>query len=810
MPLWHVETTQAQPNNNMVVFEEDAPNQRAAEQLLRQRAIKPTAIPVIPQQLDFQAPQIEFRKESNEIVGKGGVVIAEGGVQVQANEGVYNTQTKQGDVKGDVLMTTSSGVLAAESAKVNVQSETGDFNGLEFDVEEGGYRVEAEQAKKVSEFEFELANSEMTTCRCPDGDKPWEISSSRCNLTQEGYAHAYGSTVYFEGLPLIYAPYLVFPVKNERASGLLPAQVGVNSRDGFQYLQPIFLSVDESTGFTFTPFFSAKSRIGSELTFEKVFSEKSQLDAGILYSNESRRKGQLRGLVVDGLDDPSVDENRFGGFWRQRWLSDKEDPTPIEFVADGRYTSDNVFLREIQEANIGTQQDQFLTSTALVRGTAFEFLNLEARTEYNQMLITPQDLQFQRVPELAAAASETFRPFGQNALGAKLVTSADIVATDFVRQDGYDGWRVNLHPKVTLPFHIQNYVRAAASAELYQTEYSLRDTMLPSAATPLPDGATELESSNSRTVPVLSYGMSTGVERVYDLERGNLLSKVIGLGALNEGQELTRLKHTIEPLVNYTYIPEVEQDDLPLFDQLDRFRERSLLTYGFASRLYGRFFEPYERTTEIEELTSAQETLPMFDMNQSLLDFGRGMVLAPERDIDVREGEIRELGMIRVRQGYDWVEERKDLDPNRDALTDVNIGLALSPSSYFSTAFDSNLNTDSGDFSSYFISLALRDDREDVLRTRYNFVDGRVSQIEGNFELKLSDRLKAGAYGLYDTNTDEFLQSQGLLRFQNSCNCWSLDLGVGQRINPDRRQVMLTFTFGGVGALRQGVGVSND
>jgi lipopolysaccharide assembly outer membrane protein LptD (OstA) len=120
------------------------------------------------------------------------------------------------------------------------------------------------------------------------------------------------------------------------------------------------------------------------------------------------------------------------------------------------------------------------------------------------------------------------------------------------------------------------------------------------------------------------------------------------------------------------------------------------------------------------------------------------------------------------------------------------------------------VNTDSGDFSSYSISVALRDDRNDVLRGRYTFVDGTVSQIEGNAELKLTDQLRAGAYGLYDANTDEFLQSQGLVRFQNSCNCWSVDLGVGQRINPDRRQVMLTFTFGGVGALRQGIGVSND
>jgi LPS-assembly protein len=120
-------------------------------------------------------------------------------------------------------------------------------------------------------LEFELEESAMTTCRCQDGAKPWEIQSSTCNITQNGYAHSYGSKVYFEGVPIFYSPYLVFPVKNERASGLLPAQVGVNSRDGFQYIQPIFLNVDETTGFTVTPFIAARSRVGSEVTFDRIF-----------------------------------------------------------------------------------------------------------------------------------------------------------------------------------------------------------------------------------------------------------------------------------------------------------------------------------------------------------------------------------------------------------------------------------------------------------------------------------------------------------------------------------------------------------
>jgi lipopolysaccharide assembly outer membrane protein LptD (OstA) len=810
-------------------------------------ATKPTPAPAAAPGLDFQAPQIEFRKDANEIVGKGGVKISEGGVQVQAEEGVFNTQTKQGDVKGNVVMTTSSGVLTADSARLNVEGETGEFSGLEFDVEEGGYRVESDKARKLSEFEFELQDTDMTSCRCPDGAKPWEISSSRCNITQGGYAHSYDSTFYFQGLPLIYSPYLVFPVKNERASGLLPASFGSSNRDGFEYSQPVFLSVDDTTGFTVRPFVATRTRVGGEVTFERVFSETSSVNAGLLYSNESLRienvngkdEKQLRGLTTAGIADPSIDTDRLGGFYRQNWISDKKDPYPIEVVADGHYVSDNMFLREIPEPNIGVAQAQYLVSSAVARGTAFEFLNLEGRSEYTQQLLEPQELQFQRLPELLASATHTVRPFGANPLGFKLVTSADAVGTGFVREDGYDGTRSNLHPKITAPFHVSNFFRGQFGAELHQTNYQLGDTSLPPAkssyyptAAPTPsdkslqatdsdtEEMTEMDSSYSRTLPILTYGMGTGLERVYDLPRDSWFSRVVSLGAANEGSELTRLKHTIEPAGTYMYVPDVDQADNPQFDSLDRFYHRSLATYGVTSRLYGRFHEPYERTREVEELSAGGDTIPVFDLSQSLLDFGRGAVLAPERVLDTREGEIRELGQVFVRQGYylsGYDAARGVNDGKTSGVTDWQLGFVVSPSSYFSTGLSSNYNQDEGLFSSHDLSFGFRDDRDDMLRFRYTFVNNDVQQaletdqLEGNFELKLTEQLRAGAYARYNMNSESansgFIESQGLLRFTNSCRCWSIDLGVGERVNPDRRQVLLGFTLGGVGGMRQGMGM---
>jgi LPS-assembly protein len=628
---------------------------------------------------------------------------------------------------------------------------------------------------------------------------------------------------------VLYAPYLVFPVKNERASGLLPARFGFGNRDGFQYAQPIFFSLDETTGITATPFIASRSRVGSEFAFERVFSQSSRIDAGVTYSNESLRKGELRGLNISNVAEPWIDEDRFGGFWKQRWVSDPKDPYPIEFIADGRYTSDNLYLRELPAPQIGEQQAQFLTSTALVRGTAFEAINLEGRTEYNQMLLEPQETTFQRLPEFMASTSKTLRPFGQNPLNLKLVTAGDIGATSFVREDGYQGWRTNLHPKVGLPFQLSNYVRAQLGAELYQTSYSLSDDTIPPPREsfypdPVPTaGITDKpdpENPNfnndnwrlgdfgeSRTLPVFTYGMGTAVERVYDLERDGWFSKLVSLGAENEGSELTRIKHTIEPNVQYRYVPDVDQSNNPQFDSLDRFAHRSLLSYGFTTRLYGRFFEPYERTREIEDITRTDDTLPMFDLAQSMLDFGRGAILSPLNPVDIREGEIRELGQFYVSQGYDFVEAQRSVkeDESTNPFTDVKTGFIVSPSGYLSTSLDSNVSPRDGQFTGYNWGLGVRDDRGDALRMRYSFVNYALSQAEGNLEIKLTELIRFGSYGRYSFRDSEFQESRGLFRFFNSCKCWSIDVGAGRRINPDRAQFLVSITFGGVGSLQQGM-----
>jgi len=65
---------------------------------------------------------------------------------------------------------------------------------------------------------------------------------------------------------------------------------------------------------------------------------------------------------------------------------------------------------------------------------------------------------------------------------------------------------------------------------------------------------------------------------------GTQLSRAFDIG----GEHVKKLKHTIEPEVDYLYIPDVNQNDLPTYDFVDKIDRRNLITYGFTSRLLAK------------------------------------------------------------------------------------------------------------------------------------------------------------------------------------------------------------------------------
>ena len=69
-----------------------------------------------------------------------------------------------------------------------------------------------------------------------------------------------------------------------------------------------------SADMTISGVYESNVRFGSELELRKIFSYDNRIELGGVYLNESARNGDLLGTNTEGLYDPTIGTNRYGGF----------------------------------------------------------------------------------------------------------------------------------------------------------------------------------------------------------------------------------------------------------------------------------------------------------------------------------------------------------------------------------------------------------------------------------------------------------------------------------------------------------------
>ncbi|NDC37217.1 MAG: LPS-assembly protein LptD, partial [Proteobacteria bacterium] len=704
---------QIEAPNSKRIFKSDSRKERKRKKTVLARAVKPE-LPA-GDDVNIKAPQVEFEKGQNVANASGGILVSASGNRIEADAGKVNLDSKDAEVHGRVVLTAPGAQVSAESGTFNLDSEKGKFRCADLAIDEGAFKVSGANVEKLSEDRFSLNDARLTTCSCSEGDgagscaqksdEPWAIHADTVRITRDGYAHVSGGRLYLGGVPVFYSPYIGFPVKEQRQSGILVPTFGYSSKDGFKAKVPLFIVADESTDFLLAPFTETKTRTGLGFDYRQSFSRYNQLNSRLLYSNESARDGDLRGTNVQGIFAPHpdyqyFDDERLAGYYKQLWRANPDLGVPLAFIADGHYVSDRLVLREMPDQDLGEETQRDVVSTAVVRAAIGEFGEAELSGEFSQPLDDrSQDYIVQRLPELRLAGQRSFRPFGYNPYGVKLVTKVNYLGDYFYRTEGYDGLRSHLVPSVGVPFHVANYLQGGVDLSYLRTDYSLDDTSVPNIATEqaVLGGYETIDSSSSRDIGILRANLGTAVERVFSVDPDSWLTTITALGAANQANRLVRVKHTIEPSVRFTYIPDVDQEGLPNFDSLGRISQRSVLSYGFRSSLYGRFLPTNRSRTAVPELTPEVTDLPVAsDMSAPLGQDELFDSLGMGGAIVGRSGEVRELTRLVVRQAYDFVEADKDRNPNRNAFSDISAKLYLIPTASFALGLETNYNGEEG------------------------------------------------------------------------------------------------------------------
>ena len=126
------------------------------------------------------------------------------------------------------------------------------FASRTFSSSEANARGDAKEIRFTGPDHYEATDASYTTCVAPHPD--WYLRGEELevdNLRKVGTARRV--SVHFLDVPVLYAPWLQFPLSNERKSGFLTPTLGSTGVRGFEATAPYYLNLAPNYDATLTP-----------------------------------------------------------------------------------------------------------------------------------------------------------------------------------------------------------------------------------------------------------------------------------------------------------------------------------------------------------------------------------------------------------------------------------------------------------------------------------------------------------------------------------------------------------------------------
>ena len=141
-----------------------------------------------------------------------------------------------------------------------------------------------------------------TYSTCPPEDRRWELRAKRIDIdTEEGMGVARNAVLRVGKVPVLYVPWLMFPIDERRRTGLLFPSASNSDRNGFEFKQPIYLNLAPNYDATVTPRIMTErgAMLGSEFRYlhrTGAGSVSGALDAGRQVARRRPRPRRLQRL----------------------------------------------------------------------------------------------------------------------------------------------------------------------------------------------------------------------------------------------------------------------------------------------------------------------------------------------------------------------------------------------------------------------------------------------------------------------------------------------------------------------------------
>ena len=597
--------------------------------------------------VSLEADTLERDAATGVYTATGNVHIKQKDAELEADSVRYDSVTAKADASGHVFLKDSDGYLYGEQMQVNMDNATGvTYNGGGF-ISAYDFRLSGSEIEKLSEERYRVENGFFTTC---DGRVPaWKFGARNVNVTREGFARAKHVKFYLKDLPILYIPYVVYPVKTKRSSGFLLPMAGYSNDRGMQISLAYYQVLGQNQDATLYLDHFSDMGIGSGMEYRYIFGQDNAGTANLYYVSTYGNSN------YDDLSD------RYA--WRWDHLGTL--PGNVRFSADTEYVSERDYFEDFGTVAEEYDKDEVESTVAFSR--TWENLSLTSQFLYTKDLEegADNDRTLQRLPEIQLDYMRT--RLGDTPFYAKFESSG----TYFWQRKGLTGTRFNIRPSLSAFF------MPLGVFEL-EPELGYRQRMYSTSA----DRYTSEEQGYEHAENwEFSTRMATRVSRAFTLADTGL----------------TKLEHSIEPEITYFYTPRKNQDHLPYFDSDDRVEHQNKVEYALVNRLTGKFEDGQGNPTYRE--------LAYFKLSQEY-DIWVSRREREERYNYDRFSDIE--GELLLRPFSSW---RIDLDsaynPHENKLEEFNARTTYNAAPERSIALEYRYNRDTSEYVAAVVELDL-------------------------------------------------------------------------------------------------------
>ena len=197
---------------------------------------------VPPGEADLEVTADDSEVTETKLYFNGNVSVQQGYRSVTADAVEIDRQNETAVASGNVTLREPGIVMTGSEIRYNSVSEQADLSHAQYVLHDRQLSGSAQALTRHADGNITISEGAMTYC-APD-DPSWVLHAESLTIDPEqGEGEAWGAKLKVEGVPVLYLPWVQFPIDSRRKTGLLFPDIGSDSRGGLDITQPIYFNL---------------------------------------------------------------------------------------------------------------------------------------------------------------------------------------------------------------------------------------------------------------------------------------------------------------------------------------------------------------------------------------------------------------------------------------------------------------------------------------------------------------------------------------------------------------------------------------